>query len=522
MTGDTPSPPSYDLLERPWVPTRKGATTEDVGLRELFVNASRIDDLAVPVPPAAAGLWRVLYALTARITGLDDPSLGRDVAAWRARQREVLDTGVFDPGAVMEYFDRHQQRFDLFGPMPWMQDPRLADECPKAAGVNKLVMSRPAGQNQVWFGHFTDLDPEPAPAAEAAWFLLVQLYFGPSGRCSARTVSGVSEANTTAGPLRSALSYHPVGRNLFESLVIGVPAPATATTVNFGVRDVCPWERDEPLNALGVPPPPTWPGAMLTARARHAVLLVPGAAGDTVTDAYITWAYRQPSPECVDPYVIRNRSREGSWYSRPADEDRALWRDLDALLLQNTATREVRRPAALDGFDDLPDDVAKAVRIRAYGFAQDGQTRDRQWFSEVTPPILAWLEERDPDSWRRIACARQDAEDVAHQLGSVCREAWRRAVSPPDMESSRRREKAPPGPWARRATAWYWPQAERAFWRLVRDQSDSQGVRPFVALARQAIDHAVGEQERDPKVARAVSWARGAVGAKNNAQREHL
>lgn len=42
-----------------------------VGLRELLERAHEIEGLAVTVPPALAGLYRVLYALTARVTGLD-------------------------------------------------------------------------------------------------------------------------------------------------------------------------------------------------------------------------------------------------------------------------------------------------------------------------------------------------------------------------------------------------------------------------------------------------------------------
>jgi len=33
------------------------------------------------------------------------------------------------------------------------------------------VFGRPAGNTQVWFGHFSDTDPVPVATAEAVWHL---------------------------------------------------------------------------------------------------------------------------------------------------------------------------------------------------------------------------------------------------------------------------------------------------------------------------------------------------------------
>ncbi len=204
-------PASYDLRTQGWIPVRRGGEVVRVGVRELFLHAHEFEDLAVPVPPAASGLLRILYAIAARITGLD--SRTPTVDAWLDRREEILTTGAFDPTGVDTYLERWADRFDLFHPeTPFGQDPRLKEECPKAAGVNKLVFSRPVGQNPVWFGHFTDLAPVPVPTHEAAWHLIAQLYYGAAGRCASRTVRGTNAANSTAGPVRGALSYHPMGR----------------------------------------------------------------------------------------------------------------------------------------------------------------------------------------------------------------------------------------------------------------------------------------------------------------------
>ncbi|MGW5639474.1 type I-E CRISPR-associated protein Cse1/CasA [Streptomyces sp. NPDC003832] len=56
----------FDLRDEPWIPVRL-LTGESVrlGLRQLFKQAHEIDDLELPVPPAAAGLMRILAAITA-------------------------------------------------------------------------------------------------------------------------------------------------------------------------------------------------------------------------------------------------------------------------------------------------------------------------------------------------------------------------------------------------------------------------------------------------------------------------
>ena len=67
--------PSFDLRDRPWIPVRyvHGASGPPMtGLAGLFLRAHEIADITVPVPPAASGLWRILYLIAARISGLGD------------------------------------------------------------------------------------------------------------------------------------------------------------------------------------------------------------------------------------------------------------------------------------------------------------------------------------------------------------------------------------------------------------------------------------------------------------------
>ncbi|MHB9858138.1 type I-E CRISPR-associated protein Cse1/CasA [Streptomyces sp. YIM S03343] len=128
----------FDLRDEPWIPVRMtdGAVL-CLGLRNVFERAHEIRDLELPVAPAAAGLLRILAAMTARIarvgdTALGDAGLAESVDDWLLARRSVLSQGRFDPDAVNAYFDEEvpSGRFDLFdAERPFLQDPRLTVEC---------------------------------------------------------------------------------------------------------------------------------------------------------------------------------------------------------------------------------------------------------------------------------------------------------------------------------------------------------------------------------------------------------
>lgn len=503
----------FDLRHRDWIPVVDGGAVRLVGLRELFVRAHEIEDLAVPAPPVEAGLWRILYAITARITELD--SRCGDRLEWARRRGELVSAEGFTAADVDGYFDAYPDRWDLFdAERPWGQDPRLREQCPKSAGVNKLAFSRPAGQNQVWFGHFMDGDPVALPTAEAAWFLIAQLYFGAAGRCGSRTVAGQSAADTKAGPLRGTVSFHPLGRTLFESLLVGLPAPDSNDDFVGGDGDVCPWERDELPHPLGKPASPGWPGGLLTGRSRAAVLLVPDESGDQVVDAYLTWAWRQDAVPARDPYVIQRLSKQNTWYDQPANASRAVWRDLDALLRKTRPGSTVDRPPVFTNLEvTLPPAVESALRVRALGFDQErAQAKDRQWFSGTTPPVLDWLEARNEAGARVIARANEAAELVGRRLRAELTRAWEFVTSPPSRDNApgkKRKDKDQnAGPWAARAEPLYWARAETIFWDIAYagDPADSP-IPKFVRLAQEIVDEVMAAQNR-LRVAKAATRAR--------------
>ncbi|MGP3959724.1 type I-E CRISPR-associated protein Cse1/CasA [Nonomuraea sp. 3N208] len=487
-----------DLLTGGWITVPSGPA---VGIHDLFAGAHDFEDIVTPLTPAGSGLWRVLTVIAARVTGLDKPA---DFTEWDRRRQAVLKSGSFDEEAVTSYFDRYRDRFALFhADRPFLQDPRLAEQCGKTSGINKLVLSRPAGNNQVWFDHHTDIDARPIPPEEAVWYLLAQLYYGPSGRCTSRTVAGRSEANSTAGPLRGTISFHPLGRNVFESLVVGIPYPGNQPTA----EDLAPWERDDLPNPLGLPPSPTGVAGVLTGRFRHATLLA--QHNGMVTDAWITWAWRQPTTPAQDPYLIYQENKTGDRYARGARAERALWRDVDALLLHDVGDEHARRPDVLDKAESLPFELLDALRVRAFGFDQDGQTRDRQWFTATTPAILSLLQ--DPDSAVGVSRVRISAERVGRHLRSALRNAWVAINDPSNGQGSPVRGDIPPGPWREQGDASYWPRTESLFWQKVFARRFEEPARDFITLAAQIYDKVTDKAGSAPRHRRAIERARGFI-----------
>lgn len=507
---------SFDLATEPWIPVRympDVSGPSEVGFVELFSRAHEIADIALPIPPAASGLWRILYLIAARITGLDDLDLMEDWPSWKRDRRKVLESGRFDQAAIDGYFTAHSGRFDLFSPdRPWLQDPRLAAECAKSTGINKLAIGRAAGNNQVWLSHHTDLDPQPVRAAEATWYLIAWLYYGPSGKITARTVGTRTESNMTAGPLRSRISFHPLADSLFASLIAGIPYLPQGTETE--APDRAPWEDDELPNPLDRPPSREGLSGVLTGQFRHALLLTPSPDGSQVTDARITWAWRAPSPDTRDPFLIYDTSKNsGAQYARYARFDRAIWRDLDALLLHEAG--QTSRPAV---FDRLPDGATTGtMRVRAYGFDQDGQVKDHQWFAVSTPPVLTAHYAVDDavseyDDASMIGVAREAAERVGDDLRLALRRAWAALGDP--SGKGKPRAKDPDPPWLANALGQYWKGAETAFWRMVNHQQPfDYPSNTFIEVARKAYDQVTDTygMRRPGVVVRALERARSGI-----------
>ncbi|MEU6313791.1 type I-E CRISPR-associated protein Cse1/CasA [Streptomyces sp. NPDC047014] len=512
--------PRFQLHDEPCVPVQW--TTEalaahpglpaSVTLSQVLARSHEIAALAVPDPPAYAALLRILYALTARVTALDESCPGD----WARRRLRILDDGTLPQDGIEDYFATWGHRFRLFDPeggRPWMQDPRLARQCDplRSAGVNKLSMTRCSGNNHAWWSHTQDGTPDPLPAGRAFLDMLTWHYYGAAGRGSARKVGGESSSTMKAGPLRTALSYHPEGSTLFETLLAGLMKPETVVRRE---TDLCPWEWAELPDPEADPPPVTGPCSRLTAVSQHAVLLIPDPGDSShVADAFITWAYRTGRIPRTDPYLIWQVSQQGNVYPRPADATRGLWRDLDALLLAEAGgPAQPRRPPVFTTALEFADALEMPLAVRALGFDQEGQAKDRQFVTGITPPVLAHAETDNAGTAPAAGRLRVLGEMYGRRLDRAVRRAH--ALYSDDKKA---KEAAS---WAERAAAMYWPRAQDEFWARFRglDRSGALLVeagldraaarRAFLRLAEEAYATVTAPVSHTPRGAKAATQAR--------------
>jgi CRISPR system Cascade subunit CasA len=510
--------PASNLIDRPWIPVAwlEGKSgPPQVGLRSLFLHAPEIRTLLIPEAPAHSALLRLLYALTARITGLDEAGPG----SWGDRREEILEHGRFEQSTelsdgskagIENYFDQWSHRFGLFDrERPWLQDPRLPDQCDRnqTAGVHKLVMSRAAGNNHSWFGHWSHDKPVRPDLSQAALSLLTWHYWGAPGALSRRAVGQVSHHYAKASPLRAALSYHPECDNLFLTLLAGLTPPDGDVS---RLTDLCPWERDSLPDPLKPMPEPTGPCSRLTACSQHALYLVPAEDGEHTADAYITWAYDAERIRPEDDYLIWDIDKDGKTFPRPARSSRALWRDIDALLLKQLDDSSPVQPKVMDHAFD----VSEYLRVRALGFEQDAtQAANHQHVDSTTPVLLSKVEAKAVSTERPVRQLRELGELFGNRLEQATQQAWLHYTD--DKKNN-------PGAWLDAVAARFWPAAEDEFWSRFRQLTRSNGSLDsgfdFEAASRAFGRHALDAYEavtdsvtRTPRGAKAVTRAKAKI-----------
>lgn len=215
-----------------------------------------------------------------------------------------------------------------------------------------------------------------------------------------------------------------------------------------------------------------------------------------------------------DPYLIYDTPKNGAMpYARYAKCDRAIWRDLDALLLQETG--KTRRPAVFGRLAEEP--VTGTMRVRAYGFDQEGQVNDRQWFTASTPPVLTAHDAGDDEQAvyedaQLIGAAREAAERVGDDLRTALRRAWAALGDPGGKGKPRAKDPEPP--WLAGALGRYWRDAESIFWQMVGHQrSFDYPANTFIGVALTASDQVTDTYaaRRPGVVVRALERARGGI-----------
>lgn len=461
--------PTFDLCAEPWIPVRLEDTSRiAVGLRDLVARAPEIITIETDPVIAVAPITRFAIALTLRSQGapLGDPS----PPAWQRWGTERLEAGP-DIARLDAYLDHWADRFWLLHPThPFLQDPAIADECPKTSTTNKLRIDAASGNNALWWTKDLDAEAPTLDHATAATALVTQWGYGAGGRCSSRS----GRADSKQSPLRARSQFLLQGSNLWATLLGG--AAVVPGDERLAERDRCWWERE--ADDLLVP----GPLARLTASPRG-LLLVGDEHG--VNDAYLTWgAQLDDAFWDADVLSARKRIRDGSMLPYRLSPTAATWAEAPALL----AKVEPGTVQEVDGWIDPPAvlDVARNPIGATSAFDELGltvithfpdQSKDLGWHRSDLPGVVRRLEAVDYEGYVAVEHLCTFARGAIRSTRQALKEAG--------VPRSAQWEQA------------CWARAELAFWATVSSRAWVDEALSLVRACRSTLEQAA-EDLRDP------------------------
>lgn len=191
---------NFNLTSDPWIPVRwlDGRSTS-VSLSELFADASKIADLAVP-PHERISIMRLLVCITQAAHGA--PETSNDWPGWD----DVLES------SVAAYLTKWRDHFNLMGDgARFLQSPIQDD---KDYPTAQMVFHFATGFSSTLLDHEGDEDRDLSPAFIARALLAYQNHFVGGSMGRAFKIKGI------AGPAINALHSFLIGGNLRETIIL--------------------------------------------------------------------------------------------------------------------------------------------------------------------------------------------------------------------------------------------------------------------------------------------------------------
>lgn len=332
---------NFNLVDEPWIPVEAGVANIEVSITDALERASelgRISGADAPTMPIVI-LRQVLLPIV-----LDAFGMPRSRTEWGER----WSRGHFDPAVVESYLEEHRARFDLFHPeQPFAQVGGLEAVNGEYKPSSLLMPALAAGNTVPLWAARTEADP-PAlrPAQAARWLLHTHGWDTAaikSGAVGDPAVTGGKTMGNPTGPLGQLGVVMPIGRTLFETLLLNLPINEDG----LAPEDVPQWRRP--------PATPVWDKRMplgyldlFTWQSRR-VGLIPEEDPDTgevrVSSVVVAAGDRMPATPLYDPHTtwrVIEKPAKGEPPMRPRRliSGKAAWRGLDSLLAL---------PAVLDG-----------------------------------------------------------------------------------------------------------------------------------------------------------------------------
>lgn len=285
----------YDLTTEPWIQAvdHEGNLSTH-SLRSIFEHAHELRDLTFRSRFERLGVLRILMAITLRA-----------FPSWE----DEWEAETFDMDAINAYLDAHQDRFDLFGPTPFMQVRGLdswGGFTIKEQGIDRIFPVRMSNGQPM---HYTIASGESLTYAQAAAALPAAHMYATGGRAA-----GVSPGTSLTGsPTAQVTGLTAIGDSLRSTILLNSVRDPDFSDFS---RDLPVWERPMPEEREERSPDGTVD--MLTWASR-VIELLPDEDG-TVSSFRIgpgtIWKLDSTSLFGLDPQAVYRDSKNGYFMDR--------------------------------------------------------------------------------------------------------------------------------------------------------------------------------------------------------------
>lgn len=447
---------AFDLIDNPWIGciTFDG-TSAELGLHAVFERAHQLQGVQGDTPLESGAIYRLLLAILHRVFGPKS----------RIEWLNLKQAGRFEMQALNAYLECWRHRFDLFDEKrPFYQ---AADHRARPKSVISLMPEMASGNNAAWFDHHTEAEGAEIGAGKAARALLAAQAFGLAG------LSGMEQKFTDAPCTRGVL-FLVEGDSLFETLLLNLLIYTEEQPLPGSAEDRPCWEMEDPFQ-----PARTIPRGYLdylTWQNRR-VLLLPNQddEGKTVVREITVAPALRLDSSVLDPMKHYRRDEQRGELPLRFNEERALWRDSQALLQLNMPDR-YRPPLSLHWVDELVDagylDPSRRYRLMALGMANN-QAKVEFFREEHLPLPLKFLE--DEVLVEQLGTALEWAEATSRSLRQGAERLALLVISPKSDglnwqqidRITRQEAQALANHW--KVENQYWRELEPPFLRLVED-----------------------------------------------------
>lgn len=402
----------FDLRREPWIPCLDDNGMRQMSLVEVLTDAHKIRELVGETPPITIALHRLLLAILHRIH--KGP---KNAEAWN----DLYTRGKFDAEKIEEYFDRFEDRFDLFHEKyPFYQTASAREHLQNGAAIQLYFQGK---NNATLFEHTSTSMPKKLSPAEAARLLIAFQGFDFGG------LKADGPGAQTAPLLQSAVALVR-GTSLFETLMFNLHRYDGKNAQPFVFdeeADMPAWERLEEVHKKE-----RWPDGPVDLLTWQTRKLAIGAFENESRERIIKDAVIMHGFVFVKDVALHSKETMMAYYTTKKGDrrnvefydNRSLWRN--SLSLFQNVPNQSTRPRTLTWLSDLMRGnflARRRIPVDFYGMVADKSTGGGKlvsWHHDRFDLPVEYIEDSDLMADLGICL------DFAEEVGSAVRAGMKR------------------------------------------------------------------------------------------------